>query len=292
MCSVMEHHSNDLPWRRKAKVVYAGVDDTGALDLNDLETKLRAGRGKIQLVALTAASNVTGYLNPIHHIASLAHDHGAQVAVDAAQLVPHRSLDMRSHEDTEHIDFLLFSAHKMYAPLGTGVLIGPKSLFEQGGPEHVGGGTVELVSRDEVEWADLPDKEEVGSPNVVGAVALAQAIKCLKDMGMDNIAEHERKLTQYTVRMLKSITGLTIYGSDLYDDNRLGVIPFNLEGFHHALVAAILSYEAGIGVRHGCFCAHPYVQSLLKIEEQEARKFREEIRRSYIQSKSSGHGPG
>lgn len=281
LCSVMEHHSNDLPWRRKAKVIYAQVDETGALDLNDIETKLRSGAGRIQLVTLTAASNVTGYVNPIHRIASLAHEHGAKIVVDAAQLVAHRSLKIKPDDDPEHIDFLVFSAHKMYAPFGTGVLIGPKLVFEQGEPEHVGGGTVELVGIDEILWAGLPDREEVGSPNVVGAVALAWAIKILKKMGMERVAVHERKLAQYTIRKLKSIKDVIIYGSDSYDEDRLGVIAFNLKGFHHALVSAILSYEAGIGVRHACFCAHPYVRHLLGITDEQCKKVREEVKRSY-----------
>ena len=281
LCSVMEHHSNDLPWRRKAEVIYAEVDETGALDLNDVETKLKNGAGKIQLVTITAGSNVTGYVNPIHQIASLAHEYGAKIVVDAAQLVAHRILKIKPDDDPEHIDFLVFSAHKMYAPFGTGVLIGPKSVFEQGEPEHVGGGTVELVGIDEILWADLPDREEVGSPNVVGAVALAWAIKILKKMGMKNIAVHEQKLSQYTIRKLKSIKDVIIYGSDLYDQDRLGVIAFNLKGFHHALVSAILSYEAGIGVRNACFCAHPYVRVLLGIPEEQCQKLKEEIKRSY-----------
>ena len=281
LSSVMEHHSNDLPWRRKAKVIFAEVNKDGALDLNALETKLKSGNGKIQLVSLTAASNVTGYVTPIHQIASFAHRYGARIVVDAAQLVAHRSLQVKPDPDPEHIDFLVFSAHKMYAPFGTGVLIGPKSVFEQGDPEHVGGGTVELVTKDDVEWTGLPNKEEVGSPNVVGAVALAQSIRTLQEIGMDIIADHEKELTQYTIGKLKSIKDIVIHGSDLYDDNRLGVIAFNLNGVHHALVSTILSYEAGIGVRHGCFCAHPYIKNLLGITEEQARKLKEEIRRSY-----------
>ncbi len=281
LCSVMEHHSNDLPWRRKAEVIHAQVDETSALDLNDVETKLKNSAGKIQLVTITAGSNVTGYVNPIHQIASLAHEYGAKIVVDAAQLVAHRSLKIKPDHDPEHIDFLIFSAHKMYAPFGTGVLIGPRSVFGQGEPEHVGGGTVELVSRDEILWADLPEREEVGSPNVVGAVALARAIKILKKMGMKRIAEHERKLSQYTIRKLKSIKDVIIYGSDSYDENRLGVIAFNLNGFHHALVSAILSYEAGIGVRNACFCAHPYVRHLLGLTDEQYKEVIEEIKRSY-----------
>jgi cysteine desulfurase/selenocysteine lyase len=287
LTSLMEHHSNDLPWRKKAEVIYGEVDKYGALDLDDLEGKLKKHKGKIQLLALTGASNVTGYVNPFHQIASLAHRYDSKIAIDAAQLMPHRSLDMKSDDDPEHIDYLIFSAHKMYAPFGTGVLIGPKSTFQQGDPEHVGGGIVELVTLDEVEWTGLPNKEEVGSPNVVGSVALAQAIKILKEMGMDNITSHEKKLTQYAIKKLRSIKDIIIYGSQDYvenpaegrDEDRLGVIPFNLSGFHHSLVSAILSYEEGIGVRHGCFCAHPYVSRLLGTTEEQSIRLRAEIKR-------------
>jgi len=279
LSSLMEHHSNDLPWRKRAKVIYAEVDKYGVLDLDDLERKLKKHKGKIQLLALTGASNVTGYVNPLHQIASLAHRYDAKIAVDAAQLMSHRPLDMKSDNDPEHIDYLIFSAHKMYAPFGTGVLIGPKSTFQQGGPEHVGGGTVELVTLDEVQWTGLPDKEEVGSPNVVGAVALAEAIKILKEIGMETIASHEKKLTQYAMKKLGSIKDVIIYGNQDYDENRLGVIPFNLNEFHHGLVSTILSYEAGIGVRHGCFCAHPYVNRLLGTTEEESIKLRGEIKK-------------
>jgi selenocysteine lyase/cysteine desulfurase len=264
------------------------VDQYGALDLNDLEKKLRKYQGKIQLLALTGASNVTGYVNPLHRIASLAHQYDAKIVIDAAQLVAHRPLDMKPDDDPEHIDYVIFSAHKMYAPFGTGVLIGPKSTFQQGDPEHVGGGTVEIVTLDEVFWTGLPDKEEVGSPNVVGAVALASAIKILKEMGMDAITTHEKRLTEYAIKKLKPIKDIIIYGNqDYYDENRLGVIPFNLNGFHHALTSTILSYEAGIGVRHGCFCAHPYVTRLLGVTEGESKKFRDELKR-----RNKAHLPG
>ena len=279
LSSLMEHHSNDLPWRRRAKVIYVEVDEYGFLDLNDLEKKLRKYQGKIQLLTLIGASNVTGYVNPLHQIASLVHRYDAKIIIDAAQFMSHRPLDMKPDDDLEHIDYLIFSAHKMYAPFGTGVLIGPKSTFQQGDPEHVGGGTVELVTLDEVEWTGLPDKEEVGSPNVVGAVALAEAIKILKEMGMDTITDHEIKLTQYAIKKLRSIKDVVVYGSQDYNESRLGVIPFNLSGFHHSLVSAILSYEAGIGVRHGCFCAHPYVNRLLGTTEEKSIRLRGEIKR-------------
>ena len=118
--SVMEHHSNQLPWRRRARVNYVEVDPSGRLDLDSPESVLRAGRGFVRLVAVSAASNVTGYVNPIDDAARLAHRYGAQILVDAAQLVAHRPLDMRPHDDPAHLDFVAFSGHKIYAPYGVG----------------------------------------------------------------------------------------------------------------------------------------------------------------------------
>src|SRR5690606_24454379 len=132
--------------------------------------------GRVKLVAISGASNVTGHLNPIHRLAEKAHAAGARILVDAAQLAPHRAIDMRADDDPGHLDFVALSAHKMYAPFGTGALVGPISIFGDGTPDVVGGGTVGLVTVDDVRWAGPPDRDEAGSPNVVGAVALAQAI--------------------------------------------------------------------------------------------------------------------
>ena len=138
----MEHHSNDLPWRNKFRVDYININKAGRLDLDDLEKKLSFYRKSIRLVTITGASNVTGFKNPIHHIARLTHKYGARILVDGAQLVPHSFIDMKPHCSPEHIDYLVFSAHKMYAPFGIGVLIGPRATFEKCPPDYKGGGTV------------------------------------------------------------------------------------------------------------------------------------------------------
>jgi cysteine desulfurase / selenocysteine lyase len=152
----------------------------------------------------------------------------------------------------------------MYAPFGTGALVGRQDTFLQGAPEHQGGGTVEIVTPTDVSWAGLPDREEAGSPNVIGAVAMAVAAQTLMDAGMDSVARHEALLTAHALRRLQEI-GLTVYGEGDPSalDDRVGVITFNVGSVHHALVAAILGYEAGIGVRSGCFCAQSYVAHLL-----------------------------
>jgi len=282
LSSMMEHHSNDLPWRNKAKLIHIRVTPEGRLDLNDLEEKLERYKGKIDLVTITGASNVTGFINPIHQLARIVHRAGAKIVVDAAQLAPHRQIDLKPDDDPEHLDFLIFSAHKMYAPFGTGVLIGPKSFFEQGDPEFVGGGTVDAVTLDYVRWAEPPEKDEAGSPNVVGVVALAEAIKVLTELGMENLAFHEKELCEYFLNRLPEIEGLTLYGDGSTECvDRLGVFAFNLKDMPYALVSAILSYEAGIGVRHGCFCAHPYVQALLDVSKKETERFISQIKQNY-----------
>lgn len=202
LTTMMEHHSNDLPWRSRAKPVYAALDEKGALNYDDLEAKLRQYGDSIKLVSVSGASNVTGYKNDLGRIAALAHRAGVPVLVDGAQLIPHSPLDIKPDGHPEHIDYLVFSAHKMYAPFGTGVLIGPKHAFLRGGPEYTGGGTISIVTRELVEWAGLPDREEAGTPNVVGAVALAAAVKYLEGHGMGNIENHERALTSYALKKL------------------------------------------------------------------------------------------
>ena len=264
LSTVMEHHSNDLPWRRRAQVVRAAVTRDGRLDEDDMDRLLAAYGARVALLTVSGASNVTGFVQPIHRLARKAHAVGARILVDAAQLAPHRRIDVKAPDDTEHLDYVVLSAHKMYAPFGTGALVGRPDTFLNGAPEHQGGGTVDIVTPTDVSWAELPDREEAGSPNVIGAVAMAVAAQTLMDAGMDGVALHEASLTAYALERLQAVTALTIYGTgDPAADDRVGVIAFNLGSLPHALVAAILGYEAGIGVRSGCFCAQPYVAHLL-----------------------------
>lgn len=258
----MEHHSNDLPWRPHARVEYVGVKENGLLDMQQLQSRLKELYPRVRLVAVCGASNVTGHINDIHAIAAWAHEYGARILVDGAQLVPHAPLDMKPDHHPGHLDFLAFSGHKMYAPFGCGVLIGPQDFFYQGDPDFSGGGTVSLVTPEEVIWAPLPDREEAGSPNVIGAYALAATLKYLQTLGMDRLALYEEELTRYALDVLLPIPGLTVYGAL----PRVGVISFNMDGFSHAQLGSILCQEAGIGVRTGCFCAQSYVRQLLGVE--------------------------
>ena len=275
LTTVVEHHSNLLPWRFQGRVDYVTAKwPCGMIELDHLQAKLREHGGKVRLVAVTGASNVTGLIPPLREIARLTHEFGAMLMVDASQLVAHRRIEMGAPDSPERIDFLAFSAHKMYAPFGTGVLIGPRDFFREGRPAVSGGGAVQLVTLGDVEWADVPDKEEAGTPNLVGICALAKAMDILDALGMDKIAAHEQKLTQQTMARLERIAGLRLYGGCnlINATERISVIPIQAEKYNHALLAAVLGYEWGIGVRNGCFCAQPYVAHLLEVSDDQRQR--------------------
>ncbi len=270
----MEHHSNDLPWRRHARVVHAALEAERGVDLAALRAALSAHAGRVRVVAVSGASNVTGFVNPVHEIAEICHAAGAKILVDAAQLVAHRKVDLLPEGDPGHIDFIVFSGHKVYAPFGTGVLIGPRSFFAAGAPVQVGGGAVSYVSADEVEWADPPNREEAGSPNVVGAVALAESLKLLSAVGMDEVRRHEEELLAYCTEQVRSVPGIRFYGPVDAPGAKVGVLPFTLDGIDHSLVATILSTEGGVGVRNGNFCAQMFTRSLLGVSPGEEKSMR------------------
>ena len=268
LTTAMEHHSNDLPWRGRAEIVRAGVLADGQLDEAEIDRLLARHGRRVALLAVTGASNVTGFVPPIHRLARKAHAVGARILVDAAQLAPHRPIAVRASTDPEHLDFVAFSAHKMYAPFGTGALVGTRAAFS-GAPEYRGGGTVDVVTATDVTWADLPDREEAGSPNVVGAVAMAAAARVLTPGVLAAIGQHEATLTAYALERLRAVRGVRVFGAATpsVGVDRVGVIPFTVDGVPHGLVAAVLGYEHGVGVRSGCFCAQPYVAQLLGLGE-------------------------
>ena len=265
----MEHLANDMPWRDKFIIDYITVTKSGRLSLQDLESKLQNYENKVKLVTVAGASNVTGYVNPINKIAQLAHKYGAKILVDGAQWVPHMTVDMKPYNSPEHIDYLAFSAHKMYAPFGTGVLIGPQETFAKSVPVYQGGGAVGLVSHQMIEWDNPPAKYEAGTPNMMGVLALITAIETLSELNLNTIYQHERELIDYAICGLSKIPGITLYSIGDGSQDRVSLVSFTLEGLHHSQIAEILSQEAGIAVRNGLFCAHPYVAKLLKISTEE-----------------------
>ena len=275
----VEHHANMLPWRRH-EVTYLAIPPTPDGVLGTLEGALRETRSARNggptptLVAMTGASNVTGELWPVREVTRLAHEYGARVFVDAAQLAPHVPVDVAAWE----VDYLAMSGHKLYAPYGAGVLVGRPDWLARSDPFLWGGGAVELVTLEDVMWAGLPDRQEAGSPNTIGAVALGVACEILDGVGMGDLAEEERRLQAHARRRLEVIDGVDLYAIWPGDHPRVGIVTFNVGELHHSLVAAALSAEWGIAVRDGCFCAHPLIMRLLHVDEGRVDAFRTDIR--------------
>lgn len=264
LVSLMEHHSNDLPHRARGRVVHFGVTADGALDYEDLERKLAAG--PVKLVAVTGASNVTGYITDVHRIARLAHARGARILVDAAQLLAHAPLSVLAQDDPGHLDFLAGAGHKAYAPFGSAFLYGPRELFDEAPPYIPAGGTVVYVTEDEAFFKGSPDRHEGGTPNIAGAVALAAALRFLEQAGMAAVREHERALVEKAMAALARLDGVRLLGSP-DPAARIGALALTIDGVPHELAASILNREAAIAVRNGCFCAHPYLHRLLGLED-------------------------
>ena len=269
LTTVVEHHANLLPWSRVASCRHVECGRDGTFELADVVAALDE-QPVPRILAITGASNITGWMPPVEEIVAAAHGRGVPVVVDAAQLAPHRSLPASP-------DFIAWSGHKMYAPFGAGVLVGPLEVFAHGDPFLAGGGAVDLVDLDEVVWTEPPDREEAGSPNVIGAVALAAAIDELEGIGWPRIVEHDLHLAHLLRNGLASIPGVRLLGPDPAADT-LPVAAFTVEGLSHTLVAARLSAEEGIGVRHGCFCAHPYLMRLLGLGHADVLEYREQVR--------------
>ena len=269
LTTVVEHHANLLPWGRVAARRYVECDRDGTFDTDAVIAGLD-GSPRPRVLTLTGASNVTGWVPPLADIIDAAHDRGVPVVLDAAQLAPHRAIPAQA-------DYVAFSGHKLYAPFGAGVLVGPAATFADGDPFLAGGGAVDLVDLDEVWWTEPPDREEAGSPNVMGAVALEAALEELGRIGWATISAHEHALASRLRRGLAAIEGVRVLGPSL-DTDTLAIAAFVLEGVDHALVAARLSAEWGIGVRHGCFCAHPYLIRLLGLSPHEVDTYREQVR--------------
>lgn len=272
LTTLVEHHANLLPWRRDHEVVQLAPPDSPEALLDRVEDALRGGV-PVGALTVTGASNVTGEVLPVAALARLARDHGALFVLDAAQLAPHRPIDMGAWG----VDALALSGHKMHAPYGAGALVVRRDLVAAAEPLLAGGGAVDLVSDTEVDWTDGPERHEAGTPNVVGAVALGVACAELGRLGMDTVAAHERGLQRMLADGLDSIRG--VGRLELWDTHdRLGLATFTVDGRSHGEVAAILSAEHAVGVRDGCFCAHPYMLRLLRVPPEDECRFRDEIR--------------
>ncbi|MHA1607148.1 MAG: aminotransferase class V-fold PLP-dependent enzyme [Candidatus Freyarchaeota archaeon] len=261
--TLMEHHSNIVPWEmiskiKGARVKYAQINDDGTLNYVSLE---QAVTSKTKIICVTQMSNVTGVINDVERISKLAHENDALCMVDAAQSVPHMPVDVKSLD----ADFLAFSGHKMLGPTGIGVLYGKEDVLSEMEPFLGGGDMIREVRYNwregacEVTWNELPWKFEAGTANICGGVGLMEAIRYLKRLGMENVQKHEKELTEYALRRLMEIEKVEVYGP--VRKARGGIIPFNVSGVNHHDVALLLD-QFGIMVRSGLHCAQPLHQRL------------------------------
>ncbi len=254
--SIMEHHSNLVPWqyvskKTGSKLEYMYINELGELTDEEIDKKIVRG---IKIVGITHVSNVLGTINPIEKIIKKAHSVGAIVIVDSSQSVPHMKIDVQKLD----ADFLVFSGHKMLAPLGIGVLYGKDELLNNMKPFLYGGDMIEYVYEQDATFADLPAKFEAGTQNVEGAVGLASAIDYLENIGMDNVEKIERELTKYALDELQKLAFVTVYGTNNLEKHG-GVISFNVNGVHPHDVASILDSE-NVCIRSGNHCAQPLLR--------------------------------
>ena len=285
LVSLMEHHSNIVPWEIVSKLKgftmkYAKVHADGTLDYEDFESKFSS---KTKIACLSHVSNVTGVVNDVRRTAKVAHEHGALMLVDGAQSVPHMPVDIRDLDT----DFLAFSGHKMLGPTGIGVLYGKRELLEKMSPFQGGGEMIKDVSfsqgreRCDIAWNDLPWKFEAGTPNISGGIALSEAVKYLEQIGMTEVLEHEQLLSEYTVKQMRECTKVTIHGpQDL--SSKCGIIPFTVDGLSSHDVALYFD-NYGIMIRSGFHCAQPLHQ-VFKLQSSARASFyiyntREEVDR-------------
>jgi cysteine desulfurase/selenocysteine lyase len=256
--TIMEHHSNIVPWQllaqeKGARIEYVRIDEEGLLLQDDVQKLIDE---TTRLVCVTQASNVLGTVNPVREIGRIAHRYGAMFLVDGAQSVPHMRVDVRDID----CDFFAFSGHKMLGPTGIGVLHGKREYLQDMPPFMGGGEMIREVHTTGASWKDLPYKYEAGTPNIVGAIGLGAAVDYLNKLGMENVHEHEREITDYAIRRMNEVEGVKIYGPrDV--TKRVGVLSFNLGDIHAHDLASILD-EEGIAIRSGHHCAQPLMEFL------------------------------
>lgn len=256
--TIMEHHSNMLPWQMVArqtgaKLVYLECEKDGSLPDEKLEAVIGP---KVKLAAIGHVSNVLGCVNPVEKVIKLVHRNGGVVLVDAAQSAPHMKVDVQALD----ADFVAFSGHKLMAPMGIGVLYGKEKLLDAMPPFLTGGEMIDSVTRDGAVYAELPHKFEAGTVNAGGAVALAAAIDYLESVGLENVHDQEQALTRYAYEGMKKIPGVNILGSD-DPDKHCGILSFTVDGVHPHDIATILD-SCHVDVRAGHHCAQPLLAYL------------------------------
>ena len=256
--SIMEHHSNLVPWQKvaktkQAKLNYMYINENFELSDEEIESKIT---DKTKIVGITHVSNVLGTINNIEKIIKYAHKKGALVIVDASQSIPHMKIDVQALD----ADFLVFSGHKMLAPLGIGVLYGKKELLDNMTPFLMGGDMIEYVYEQDTTFASIPNKFEAGTQNVEGVIGLGAAIDYIESLGYDKIEQIEREIVHYAIEELRKLSFLDLYLTK-NNENHSAVISFNIKGVHPHDVASILDAE-GVCVRSGNHCAQPLMRFL------------------------------
>lgn len=256
--SIMEHHSNLVPWQKvaktkQAKLNYMYINENFELSDEEIESKIT---DKTKIVGITHVSNVLGTINNIEKIIKYAHKKGAIVIVDASQSIPHMKIDVQALD----ADFLVFSGHKMLSPLGIGVLYGKKELLDNMTPFLMGGDMIEYVYEQDTTFASLPNKFEAGTQNVEGVIGLGAAIDYIESLGYDKIEQIEREIVHYAIEELRKLSFLDLYLTK-NNENHSAVISFNIKGVHPHDVASILDAE-GVCVRSGNHCAQPLMRFL------------------------------
>jgi cysteine desulfurase/selenocysteine lyase len=285
LVSLMEHHSNIVPWEILSKIngfniKYAEVNADGTLNYEDFEDLVSK---KTKIVCISHVSNFSGVINDVKRVAKVAHEHGALTLIDGAQSVPHLPINVKDLD----VDFLAFSGHKMLAPTGIGALYGKREILEKMAPFQGGGEMIREVSfnqmtrRCSITWNDLPWKFEAGTPNVCGGVGLAEAVRYLRKLGMENVNAHECSLTKYAMQHMQECQKINIYGpKDV--SIKCGIIPFNVDGLSSHDVALFLD-NYGIMIRSGFHCAQP-LHEIFKLNSSARASFyvyntREEVDR-------------
>lgn len=276
LISDIEHTSNNLPWRYNtpAEVIEFVSDHHGDIDYTSLESLAEAHGSRLRLIAISGASNQTGHIPDLARIASLAHRYDCLLFVDGAQLVPHRRVDMAALG----VDSLAFSAHKVYAPFGLGVLALPLAVLDTV-PVNPGGGSIDMISDHDVIWSPAMQRHQTGTWNVNGIIALAASCAAIERAGWDQVIAHERELVTLAVEELGSVPGLRVHAplASYLEDDRIGAFPFSLPGYHCALLAAILDHEYGIEVRAGTICNHRLVRRWFDVSDEQQRAVEAEL---------------
>ncbi|MGL5715517.1 MAG: aminotransferase class V-fold PLP-dependent enzyme [Paraclostridium sp.] len=265
----MEHMANYLPYKENMNTVLINLTPEGLIDMADYRLKLEEYKGRVKLVAVTGASNVTGVVPDFYEMARLAHEYGAMIIVDIVQLLQHRPFTMKPHSDPEHIDFVAFSAHKCYTGLDGGALVGNADFLNKYFPIEFGAGITKYIDDEKVIYSNMPTKYETGYPDILGIISMGEALKFLSCVGLDNIANYEKKLYEYLIYKLKEVPGIKIYVENS-PQVKIPYVAFNIDSIYFKTVASKLGYDYGIEVTSGVVGSNMYVQFLLGISNEEA----------------------